>query len=161
MKLSDFGISKGLDSTQAMSNSAVGSYRYMSPERLLGEKYDASADIWSLGITLMEIWNQSYPFAHCAQTPIHLVEELNNFQPDRVMARVKKISPELRDFICALLAYDPADRCNCMELATFPWFETCRITSLPEAHWVSNNSFSYFLFWFAHSLLKIGVSIIL
>ena len=46
MKLSDFGISKELDGSAAMVKTAVGSYHYMSPERLLSEKYDASGDIW-------------------------------------------------------------------------------------------------------------------
>ena len=55
VKLSDFGISRTLDNTSAMSSTSVGSFRYMSPERLLGEEYGASGDIWSVGIMMLQV----------------------------------------------------------------------------------------------------------
>ena len=70
VKLSDFGISKSLDSSTAMSNTAIGTFRYMSPERLLGKQYDSSGDIWSVGILLIQLWEKRYPFEDCSATPI-------------------------------------------------------------------------------------------
>ena len=49
MKLSDFGISRSLDNTVGLSNTAVGTSKYMSPERLFGMPYNESADIYALG----------------------------------------------------------------------------------------------------------------
>jgi len=40
----------------------VGTMPYMSPERMEGEKYSFEADIWSLGIILIELITGSYPF---------------------------------------------------------------------------------------------------
>lgn len=61
-----------------MSNTAVGTFKYMSPERLLGQTYDKSGDIWSLGIMIIELWTKSYPFQECASSPIDLISELEN-----------------------------------------------------------------------------------
>lgn len=41
----------------------VGTIRYMSPERLAGAGYDASADVWSLGVVLLEMAARRPPFA--------------------------------------------------------------------------------------------------
>jgi mitogen-activated protein kinase kinase 2 len=49
VKLSDFGISRQLDGTTEMSNTYVGTFRFMSPERLLGDGYNSKGDIWSVG----------------------------------------------------------------------------------------------------------------
>uniref|UniRef100_A0A914EGC3 mitogen-activated protein kinase kinase n=1 Tax=Acrobeloides nanus TaxID=290746 RepID=A0A914EGC3_9BILA len=56
IKLCDFGESRLLDNSLA-STQYVGTEAYWPPERLLNSdsKYDIRADIWSLGITLMEI----------------------------------------------------------------------------------------------------------
>jgi mitogen-activated protein kinase kinase 1 len=43
-------------------SSWIGTTTYMSPERLLGEKYFADIDLWSLGIVLLEAATGSYPF---------------------------------------------------------------------------------------------------
>jgi serine/threonine protein kinase len=45
-----------------MVKTAVGSYHYMSPERLLSEKYDASGDIWyvCMYVSLFEKFMSGY-----------------------------------------------------------------------------------------------------
>jgi serine/threonine protein kinase len=133
VKLSDFGISKELDHTTAMSASAIGSYRYMSPERLLGDKYDASADVWSVGITLIELWNKKYPFSHVAETPIHLSGELQRFQLDKILPRNTPISSNMRQFLKSTLEIDHNLRARCLELTQSDWFIACGINGLEDA----------------------------
>jgi serine/threonine protein kinase len=63
VKLSDFGISRNLDNTVGMSNTAVGTCKYMSPERLEGLAYNETADIYAFGMVMLEIINNNcYPF---------------------------------------------------------------------------------------------------
>ena len=64
VKISDFGISSRLGTPQSggVNNSFMGTLAYMSPERLQGKEYDCTADVWSLGISLAEIFNGSAPF---------------------------------------------------------------------------------------------------
>jgi serine/threonine protein kinase len=42
----------------------IGTFRYMSPERLKGEDYGPAADIWSLGLVLLELATRQV-HAHC------------------------------------------------------------------------------------------------
>ncbi|EGD72643.1 STE/STE7/MEK1 protein kinase [Salpingoeca rosetta] len=60
VKLCDFGVSRRLITTRA--NTFVGTMRYMSPERLHGEEYTVKSDIWSLGISLLEMATGVYPY---------------------------------------------------------------------------------------------------
>jgi serine/threonine protein kinase len=68
-----------------MSSTSVGSFRYMSPERLLGEQYDASGDIWSVGIMMVQLWTKRYPFEDNISTPIDLLTELESLHLDRLL----------------------------------------------------------------------------
>ena len=61
VKLSDFGISKELEKTKALTNTFVGTISYMSPERIQGMQYSYSSDIWSLGIVLVELATGQFP----------------------------------------------------------------------------------------------------
>lgn len=61
IKLCDFGISGQLKDSIANSNQ-LGCIGYMAPERLEKFKYDVRADIWSLGISLVELALKSFPY---------------------------------------------------------------------------------------------------
>lgn len=58
VKISDFGLSKMLKTTENMvvSNHKIGSKYYMSPEIENGEPYNEKTDIWSLGIIIMDFF---------------------------------------------------------------------------------------------------------
>ena len=51
-----------LESTQAFALTFVGTTCYMSPERLSGEAYSYPADIWALGIILLELATGKFPY---------------------------------------------------------------------------------------------------
>ena len=61
-KLSDFGISKQLESSQAFAMTQVGTSAYMAPERLCGETYDWLSDVWSVGVITHEAIMAEHPF---------------------------------------------------------------------------------------------------
>lgn len=61
-QVTDFGVSAALQSSTAMCRTFVGTYKYMSPERMKSEKYSYSSDIWSLGLVLMECGTNVYPY---------------------------------------------------------------------------------------------------
>lgn len=47
---------------QDMAQTMVGTIRYMSPERLAGTGYGVAADVWSVGVVLMEMAGRRLPF---------------------------------------------------------------------------------------------------
>ncbi|XP_015789239.1 dual specificity mitogen-activated protein kinase kinase 1 [Tetranychus urticae] len=59
IKICDFGVSGQL--IDSMANSFVGTRSYMSPERLQGTHYTIQSDIWSLGLSLVEMAIGRYP----------------------------------------------------------------------------------------------------
>ena len=46
VKISDFGTVKTLEDTNAQAETFLGTLTYMSPERICGEEYSYSADVW-------------------------------------------------------------------------------------------------------------------
>jgi len=59
IKICDFGVSGQL--IDSMANSFVGTRSYMSPERLQGSQYSVASDLWSLGLSLLEMSLGVYP----------------------------------------------------------------------------------------------------
>nr|ALG64477.1 mitogen-activated protein kinase kinase 1 [Tegillarca granosa] len=59
IKICDFGVSGQL--IDSMANSFVGTRSYMSPERLQGTHYSVQSDIWSMGLSLVEMAIGRYP----------------------------------------------------------------------------------------------------
>ncbi|KAI6181573.1 hypothetical protein M3Y98_00843400 [Aphelenchoides besseyi] len=59
IKLCDFGVSTML--IDSMANSFVGTRSYMAPERLTGVRYSIQSDIWSFGLSMVELVIGRFP----------------------------------------------------------------------------------------------------
>ncbi|KAJ7069379.1 Pkinase-domain-containing protein [Mycena amicta] len=59
IKLCDFGLSADL--INSMANTFIGTPIYMSPERIQGARHTIQSDIWSLGMTLIELILGQFP----------------------------------------------------------------------------------------------------
>ena len=62
VKIGDFGVSRLLSGSADMATTLVGSPGYLAPELCSGEPYDEKADIWALGVTLVELCALKHPF---------------------------------------------------------------------------------------------------
>ena len=62
VKIGDFGISKPLDYTEQLADTPLGTPFYLSPEVVLGQKYDYKSDMWMLGCILFELLTLRKPF---------------------------------------------------------------------------------------------------
>jgi mitogen-activated protein kinase kinase len=65
IKLCDFGVSGEL--INSVADTFVGTSTYMAPERIQGEKYTVKSDVWSFGLTVMELAIGKFPFAASEQ----------------------------------------------------------------------------------------------
>ncbi|KAG9085915.1 MAP kinase kinase (MEK) [Ceratobasidium sp. 370] len=61
IKICDFGVSGEL--INSIADTFVGTSTYMSPERIQGAQYTVKSDVWSLGISLIELALGRFPFA--------------------------------------------------------------------------------------------------
>jgi len=131
VKVSDFGISTALENTLS-SGSNVGSYRYMSPERLEGERYGASADIWSVGLLMVQLWTKIYPFHYACTTPIELRLELISLDIGEYLHELK-FPQGMHAFLMCMLAFEPDERLSTGDLLEHQWFASNGVTTLKEA----------------------------
>uniref|UniRef100_A0A8K9Y883 mitogen-activated protein kinase kinase n=1 Tax=Oncorhynchus mykiss TaxID=8022 RepID=A0A8K9Y883_ONCMY len=69
VKLCDFGVSTQL--VNSIAKTYVGTNAYMAPERISGEQYGIHSDVWSVGISFMEIQkNQGSLMVRCDEPPV-------------------------------------------------------------------------------------------
>lgn len=61
VKLCDFGVS-GEFGTKGDANTFIGTSYYMAPERITGQSYTITSDVWSLGVSLLEVAQHRFPF---------------------------------------------------------------------------------------------------
>ncbi|GAA5850445.1 hypothetical protein JCM9279_001419 [Rhodotorula babjevae] len=67
IKICDFGVSGEL--INSVADTFVGTSTYMSPERISGDPYSVKSDVWSLGISLVELAIGRFPFSSEDDTP--------------------------------------------------------------------------------------------
>ncbi len=109
VKLMDFGAAKPLNITSnTMQGMIVGTFHYMSPEQLDGEKLDVRSDFFSLGIVLYEMFCGQKPFS--APNLTSLIEKIKKAKYDRPSKLRPSISPLSEELLERLLSKSPDDR---------------------------------------------------
>ena len=109
IKLMDFGIAKLPNAqTITVTDKAVGTVYYMSPEQAGGKKVDARSDIYSLGAMMYELATGQTPFK--GETPLQvLVKHINEpLTPPRQLN--SSIPVGLEQIIMCAMSKDPAQR---------------------------------------------------
>ena len=64
VKIADFGVSSQINHTYDQNQTYTGTPCWMSPEVLKRNKYNKKTDIWSLGITIIEMAEGDPPFSN-------------------------------------------------------------------------------------------------
>ena len=62
MKIADFGVSGKMQNTYGVMGTFIGTVTYMSPERIVGKPHTSTSDMWSLGLTLLELATGHFPY---------------------------------------------------------------------------------------------------
>jgi len=107
VKLTDFGISKDLNSTIGVAATFVGTATYMAPERALGKDYGFTSDVWSAGMVIYELATGKYPYN--AKAFLDLYECLCQ-QPEPRLEDETAYPPDLREFVARCLTRDELRR---------------------------------------------------
>jgi len=112
LKIADFGISAQLGKNS--HRSIIGTPLFMAPEVLSGVRYSSSADIWSLGITFIEL-SDGYPPYYEEHNILRAMYKLTQEDPPTV--RDPSRWPEsLVDFVAMMLKKDPGERAAAKDL---------------------------------------------
>jgi mitogen-activated protein kinase kinase 1 len=144
IKLCDFGVSGQL--IDSMANTFIGTRSYMSPERLEGNRYTVQSDIWSLGLSLVEMAIGRYPIPVATDNEVAnlfqidptgfspRIEGRNSYQSMAIFELLEYIvnqppptlpkshfSEDFVDFIDRCLKKEPTERSDLKKLLNHPF----------------------------------------
>lgn len=121
-KLADFGVSCRLASAQDRRKTMIGTPYWMAPEVLQAKEnnggYDVKADVWSLGVTALELAKGLPPMADVH--PMRAIYKIP-FAPPPALPDPEAWSPEFVDFIAQCVNKDQAARLSAEQLLQHPF----------------------------------------
>lgn len=116
--ITDFGVSAELGDSRALLDSFKGTLHYMSPERVENKDYDFAADVWSLGLTMLECALGSYPYDVSDGGPLGLMVQIT--RDECPIPRDAALSEHLAGFVRRCMRKNPRERPSVTRLRTGP-----------------------------------------
>jgi len=118
-KLADFGVSAQVNSTNGCRATVTGTPYWMAPEVLGSQQYNNKADIWSLGITCIELATGSPPYSN-----LHPMQAMFKIVQNELPTLPQGLSSQLKDFISKCLVKKAEERPTVEELLKHPFLLT-------------------------------------
>ncbi|BFZ61195.1 MAP kinase kinase Wis1 [Saitoella coloradoensis] len=140
VKLCDFGVSGNLVASIAKTN--IGCQSYMAPERIKAENagqitYTVHSDIWSLGLSMLEMAKGGYPYD--PSTYNNIFAQLQAIVDGEPPELPEDFSEDAKDFVRQCLNKSPRNRPNYAQLLRHPWLQRWETEEVDMAGWVKRS----------------------
>uniref|UniRef100_A0A7N6C4M8 Serine/threonine-protein kinase 3 n=1 Tax=Anabas testudineus TaxID=64144 RepID=A0A7N6C4M8_ANATE len=126
-KLADFGVAGQLTDTMAKRNTVIGTPFWMAPEVIQEIGYNCVADIWSLGITSIEMAEGKPPYADIHPMRAIFMIPTN---PPPTFRKPELWSDEFTDFVKKCLVKNPEQRATATQLLQHPFISQAKPVSI-------------------------------
>lgn len=123
VKIADFGISAQMNEHNSQAKERIGTPLWMAPEVMLQQRYNSKCDVWSLGITAIEMAD-GLPPNHDV-SPVRAMRLIPQ-QPPPTLENPSEWSKEFNDFVAKCLVKDPEARPTAMDLLMHPFIATAK-----------------------------------
>uniref|UniRef100_A0A7N0U9N9 Protein kinase domain-containing protein n=1 Tax=Kalanchoe fedtschenkoi TaxID=63787 RepID=A0A7N0U9N9_KALFE len=118
LKIADFGFARSLQ-PRGLAETLCGSPLYMAPEIMQSQKYDAKADLWSVGAILFQLVTGRTPFN--GNTQIQLLQNIMKSTDLYFPPNNNGLSSECKDLCRKLLRRNPVERLTFEEFFNHPF----------------------------------------
>eukprot|EP01083_Nonionella_stella_P185700 677753_1 len=136
-KLTDFGISRELKDSLGKCRSYVGTYTYMSPERIRAEPYSFKSDIWGFGLSLMECAIGAFPYPK-TEFYLEMIQYIVT-EPAPTLPKNMNFTPEFHDFLQQCINKDPSKRPTAKQLQQHAWIRNHVRSDFDIKKWIDAN----------------------
>jgi len=120
VKLCDFGVSNKIIDTVKKRDTLVGSPYWMAPEVIIRNEYDSRADIWSLGITTIELAQFEPPYRK--ESFLGALDRIKTGHPPTLNDDTKPFySKDMVKFLAFCLVKDQVNRPHASQLLKHIW----------------------------------------
>ncbi|KAK6479580.1 serine/threonine-protein kinase 4-like [Huso huso] len=126
-KLADFGVAGQLTDTMAKRNTVIGTPFWMAPEVIQEIGYNCVADIWSLGITTIEMAEGKPPYADIHPMRAIFMIPTN---PPPTFRNPEAWSDSMNDFVKQCLVKNPENRATATQLLQHPFIKSAKPISI-------------------------------